>query len=223
MTPSFHLRGEVWVHKTSLTLLLFYRSVCSKPGKWSFMYICARGIDLTDSTIFLLFQQCGIFLQRSIDIFYKWLSHILTEVNNNGYVFSVTTFLSPVAVLGVPARLNPPVACVDATGLAVAIGVTPKLNPPVAGVVPAGLAVGVTPKLNPPAAAGVDVCWATGVDVVKGVVLKLKPPTNTKGVVLKLKHPTNTKEVVLKLKPLDVTHGIGDTALIHFKQDMIII
>jgi hypothetical protein len=35
---AFALRGEVWVHKTSLTLLSFI--VCTKPGKWLVMSLC---------------------------------------------------------------------------------------------------------------------------------------------------------------------------------------
>ena len=35
---AFALRGEVWVHKTSLTLLFFI--VCTKPGKWLVMSLC---------------------------------------------------------------------------------------------------------------------------------------------------------------------------------------
>jgi len=33
---------RVWAHKTSLTHATFYWSTCTKQGKWSVMYLCAR-------------------------------------------------------------------------------------------------------------------------------------------------------------------------------------
>ena len=34
------LRGDIWVHKTSLTPSLFYWSACTKLGKWMFVCLC---------------------------------------------------------------------------------------------------------------------------------------------------------------------------------------
>jgi hypothetical protein len=58
------LRGEVWAHKTSLTLPLW--SVCTKLGQWVVMYLCVKGIDFFLcfynfwGNILELFWQCGI-------------------------------------------------------------------------------------------------------------------------------------------------------------------
>ena len=38
------LRGEIWTNKTFNPATLYW-SVCTKPGKWAFMYLCVSGID----------------------------------------------------------------------------------------------------------------------------------------------------------------------------------
>jgi hypothetical protein len=40
------IRGEVWVHKTSLMSPLFYCSTCIKLGRWVVIYIFVKGIYL---------------------------------------------------------------------------------------------------------------------------------------------------------------------------------
>ena len=39
------LRGEVWVHETSLASATFHWSACSKSGKWAIMHLCVKCID----------------------------------------------------------------------------------------------------------------------------------------------------------------------------------
>ena len=57
-------RGDVWAHKTILTLPLFYRSACTKPGKGVVMYLCITGID------------CDSFCYFSIG-FFKWFGSVV--------------------------------------------------------------------------------------------------------------------------------------------------
>ena len=62
------LRGDIWVHTTSLILPLYWRT-CIKTGKWAVMYFCAKGIDFasfydfdiwfwncSDSAVFFVFH-----------------------------------------------------------------------------------------------------------------------------------------------------------------------
>ena len=57
-------RGDVWAHKTILTLPLFYRSACTKLGKGVVMYLCITGID------------CDSFCYFSIG-FFKWFGSVV--------------------------------------------------------------------------------------------------------------------------------------------------
>ena len=50
------IRGNDWVHKTSLIPATFDWSSCTKPGKWTVMYLFIRGVEFHWSSE--LFRQC---------------------------------------------------------------------------------------------------------------------------------------------------------------------